>query len=159
MPEIEESTAGPSNGGAATAPVSIRSVDSTPKVPSRPKSEVEAGQTLLQKIADHVEELVTINVVTAITKLKTIPDNFKNTENPDFYFVPDTEVPPEGMQTRINIVTADVSVIVSEGFLTSDREELRKLHMEMVSKAQDSLIANVKELKDLALELMGRKRP
>ncbi len=100
--------------------------------------------SLLKTITDALEELVTLEIVTAVGKV--IPAKEKETSQK---IKIDYGSDPKVILSRISLIQGDVTTCMDESFVTGDYKELRDYHAQKEKQGHEIIDGNLKALKAL----------
>ncbi|CAO3380848.1 hypothetical protein [Azospirillum argentinense] len=132
-----------------------------PAAPSAPPSgaaviqnEQGKANSLLNTIADKLDRLVTLTVVTAIADIDVVQDDPNQV---GFTCRPKSGTTIEAFQTQVNLVTGDIENLISRDFATNTAyHSLTEFHLAQVTKSSDIVSTNLKAIRDLAVQISGR---
>ncbi|QCO18178.1 hypothetical protein D3869_23150 (plasmid) [Azospirillum brasilense] len=146
---------------AAPATIQLPAVQA-PAAPSAPppsgaaviQNEQGKANSLLNTIADKLERLVTLTVVTAIADIDVVQDDPNQV---GFTCRPKAGTTIEAFQTQVNLVTGDIENLISRDFATNTAyHSLTEFHLAQVTKSSDIVSTNLKAIRDLAVQISGR---
>ncbi len=133
-----------------------------PAAPSAPppsgaaviQNEQGKANSLLNTIADKLDRLVTLTVVTAIADIDVVQDDPNQV---GFTCRPKSGTTIEAFQTQVNLVTGDIENLISRDFATNTAyHSLTEFHLAQVTKSSDIVSTNLKAIRDLAVQISGR---
>ncbi|MDQ2103835.1 hypothetical protein [Azospirillum isscasi] len=145
-----------------TAPVTqVPAVQAPAAPPALPPSgaaviqnEQGKANSLLNTIADKLERLVTLTVVTAVADIDVVQDDPNQI---GFTCRPKSGATIEAFQTQVNLVTGDIENLISRDFATNTAyQSLTEFHLAQVTKSSDIVSTNLKAIRDLAVQISGR---
>lgn len=103
---------------------------------------------LLDTIKNALENLVTLEIVTAVGQIKfqasEQPSN-PSERLPDIDFSKD----PKVMLTKINLLQGDIRTVLDPAFVTGDYQSLRDFHLAREKEGHDIIQKNLAALKEL----------
>ncbi len=102
------------------------------------------AQELWAKISDAADELIKLDIVTAVGPLK-----YQTDASGKGHYVPDGAAPTKVMHTRIDLVQGDVVTQMDEEFATGKFQALRDYHAAREKQGNEIIQANIKTLKSL----------
>lgn len=102
---------------------------------------------LLKKIGNALDELLTLRVQTAITKM-----DVSKSANGDWELTPNPGESTEGVLTTIRLDQGDIQNALSVGAL--DNEKLMSIHTQQVALSRTIVSDNLKALAELAQSLV-----
>ncbi|NUB23935.1 hypothetical protein GAY30_03270 [Azospirillum brasilense] len=112
------------------------------------------ANSLLNTIADKLDRLVTLTVVTAIADIDVVQDDPNQV---GFTCRPKSGTTIEAFQTQVNLVTGDIENLISRDFATNTAyHSLTEFHLAQVTKSSDIVSTNLKAIRDLAVQISGR---
>jgi hypothetical protein len=119
------------------------------------------AESLMRRIEDALDKLVTLSVVTAVMPLRTV---FLKADGAPTDVMADArrwELWPagggaEGMATEINLVAGDIRNTISTGFAGDDRKSLRDFHLQQVTQSRTIVHDNISAVLDLARSLRAQ---
>ncbi|MBB3264767.1 hypothetical protein FHW79_002385 [Azospirillum sp. OGB3] len=118
------------------------------------QNEQGKANSLLNTIADKLDRLVTLTVVTAIADIEVVQDD---PDQVGFTCRPRSGSTIEAFQTQVNLVTGDIENLISRDFATNTAyHSLTEFHLAQVTKSSDIVITNLKAIRDLAVQISGR---
>ncbi|WP_448208077.1 hypothetical protein [Azospirillum sp. sgz302134] len=118
------------------------------------QNEKGKANSLLNTIADKLDQLTTLTVVTAVCDVETVQ---ADPNRPTFTCRPKSGTAIDAFQTQVNLVTGDIENLISRDFATNAAyKDLSDFHLAQVTKSSDIVSANLKAVRDLAVQLSGR---
>lgn len=118
------------------------------------QNEQGKANSLLNTIADKLDRLVTLTVVTAIADIDVVQDDPNQV---GFTCRPKAGTTIEAFQTQVNLVTGDIENLISRDFATNTAyHSLTEFHLAQVTKSSDIVSTNLKAIRDLAVQISGR---
>ena len=107
---------------------------------------------LIKTIKDSLENLVTLEIVTAVGR-PAVDDDGK----PQVDYAKDLV-----MFSRINLIDGDITNILDSSFVNGEHQDLRTFHEDQVNEGQQIIrdnLAALKELYELAKQLDSEEKP
>ena len=118
------------------------------------QNEQGKANSLLNTIADKLDRLVTLTVVTAVADIDVVQDDPNQV---GFTCRPKSGTTIEAFQTQVNLVTGDIENLISRDFATNTAyQSLTEFHLAQVTKSSDIVSSNLKAIRDLAVQISGR---
>ena len=118
------------------------------------RNEQGKANSLLNTIADKLDRLVTLTVVTAVADIDVVQDDPNQI---GFTCRPKPGSTIEAFQTQVNLVTGDIENLISRDFATNSAyQSLTEFHLAQVTKSSDIVSTNLKAIRDLAVQISGR---
>ncbi|MBP2291553.1 hypothetical protein [Azospirillum rugosum] len=118
------------------------------------KNEQGKANSLLNTIAEKLDQLVTLTVVTAVCDVETVQED---PESPTFVCRPKAGTAIDAFQTQVNLVTGDIENLISRDFATNPAYKgLSDFHLAQVTKSNEIVSTNLKAIHDFAVQLSGR---
>lgn len=118
------------------------------------RNEQGKANSLLNTIADKLDRLVTLTVVTAVADIDVVQDDPTQI---GFTCRPKPGSTIEAFQTQVNLVTGDIENLISRDFATNSAyQSLTEFHLAQVTKSSDIVSTNLKAIRDLAVQISGR---
>lgn len=118
------------------------------------QNEQGKANSLLNTIADKLDRLVTLTVVTAIADIDVVQDDPNQV---GFSCRPKAGTTIEAFQTQVNLVTGGIENLISRDFATNTAyHSLTEFHLAQVTKSSDIVSTNLKAIRDLAVQISGR---
>lgn len=102
---------------------------------------------LFQKLASAADELIKLDIVTAVGPLKYQPGQDGSQDKGRY--VPDGSMPTKVIHTRIDLLQGDVVTQMDEEFATGKYQSLRDYHASREKQGNEIIQANIKTLKSL----------
>ncbi len=139
--------------GATNLPV-VTTPPAPPSTAAVVQNEQGKANSLLNTIADKLDQLTTLRVVTAVCDIETVQDD---PAKPTFTVRPKTGAAIDAFQTQVNLVTGDIENLISRDFATNTAyQSLSNFHLAQVTKSNEIVGTNLKAVRDLAVQLSGR---
>ncbi|MEN7548262.1 hypothetical protein AAG747_10115 [Rapidithrix thailandica] len=109
------------------------------------KDEKEMG--LVEKIQSSLENLITLEIVTAVgkTKFKSTPPKAGEAHLPDL----DHDRDPKVIMTKIDLLQGDIKTVYDEEFVTGDYQELKDFHQSREREGYEIISKNISTIKEL----------
>lgn len=118
------------------------------------KNEQGKANSLLNTIADKLDQLVTLTVVTAVCDVETVQED---PDSPTFICRPKAGASIDAFQTQVNLITGDIENLISRDFATNPAyKSLSDFHLAQVTKSNEIVSTNLKAIHDFAVQLSGR---
>ncbi len=153
----DTAVADPSAPAAQPPAVQTPAVQTAPPPPSGAaviQNEQGKANSLLNTIADKLDRLVTLTVVTAVADIDVVQDDPNQV---GFTCRPKSGTTIEAFQTQVNLVTGDIENLISRDFATNTAyQNLTEFHLAQVTKSSDIVSSNLKAIRDLAVQISGR---
>lgn len=105
------------------------------------------AQELWEKLQATADELVKLDIVTAVGPLKWQPGDAQKSEKGKY--IPDGSVPTKVMHTRIDMLQGDIVTQMDEEFATGKFQALRSYHQDRELQGHNIIQANIQALKSL----------
>lgn len=106
----------------------------------------DKAAALIEEIGNAFENLVRLDIQTAITALEIKPVN-----NDGWTLAPKLDAGTEGVSTVIDLIQGDIRNAISDGALQN--AQLLALHADQVKVSRDIVAGNLQALMDLAKSL------
>lgn len=133
---------------------SVDAPSPTPSAAAVMRNEQGKANSLLNTIADKLDQLTTLTVVTAVCDVDVA---LGDPARPGFVCRPKNGAAIDAFQTQVNLVTGDIENLISRDFATNpDYKTLSDFHLAQVTKGSDIVSTNLKAVRDLAVQLAGR---
>jgi hypothetical protein len=113
---------------------------------------------LLDTLRNALEDLVTLEIITAVGQIKHSPapgeSGNPTPSSPDI----DWDQGPKVMLTKINLIQGDIKTVLDPSFVTGDYQSVREFHLAREKEGYQMIhqnLAAIKELYALAQEWLG----
>lgn len=110
-----------------------------------------AENKTITKLREALENLVTLEIITAVGKVKFPPPNTGNQPHDDHTILPDIdyEQPSKTILSKINLLQGDIKTVFDSEFVTGEYAALREFHAEREKQGHDIIKENIKAIKEL----------
>lgn len=118
------------------------------------RNEQGKANSLLNTIAEKLDQLVTLTVVTAVCDVETVQEG---ADGASFFCRPKAGAAIDAFQTQVNLVTGDIENLISRDFASNPAyKTLSDFHLAQVTKSNEIVGTNLKAIHAFAVQLSGR---
>lgn len=107
------------------------------------------SEDLKRRIRDSLNNLVTLEIITAVGHVRLKPDAESTGENDRDYPDIDYERDPKMILTKIDLLQGDIKTVYNEEFVTGNYKDLREFHAEREKEGHRIIMQNISVLEKL----------